>query len=294
MSNHRLVCACRNLSKVSSFGSPPSIAARVMRHLFRGAKGEVLIKDFDQDLQIRLDLSEHMQSRIFWLGFYNRGIVSYLDRFIKPGMVVLDVGANIGEITLALAKRVTAEGKVIAFEPVSYIAKKLEKNVLANNFSWVVIEHIGLSDHEEEVPIFNSCGQDPSQENNEGLGTLYPDAQSSKIIEKIKILPLDQYMKNHVVARLDLLKIDIEGAELACLKGARSTIEKLKPQIIVEVQKNTSTIAGYDQREILDFLTAMGYTFQKINPDGVLSPISKDSLVDFQNILCVPKKGQLE
>jgi len=87
-----------------------------LRKAFAGADRKITIDDFDGSLTIDLRLNEHLQSQIFWYGYYSRDIVMTMDRILTPGMVVFDVGANIGEISLCAARRVGSEGGVYSFD----------------------------------------------------------------------------------------------------------------------------------------------------------------------------------
>jgi hypothetical protein len=115
--NLQLILAIRKAANRASLGGRVLLIQRTLRRLFRHAHGTARIHDFDGDLTIDLSLSEHMQRRLFWMGYYNREIVALLDRIVRPRMVFIDVGANIGEITLVAAKRVGTSGRVISFEP---------------------------------------------------------------------------------------------------------------------------------------------------------------------------------
>ncbi|WP_315808894.1 FkbM family methyltransferase [Pseudomonas sp. C9-3] len=249
------------------------------------------IDDFDGIFQVRLDLAEHMQRRIFWVGYYNREIVALLDRLIKPGMVFLDVGANIGEITLVAAKRTREFGRVISFEPMSSIASQLEEHLRRNSLSWVSVARVGLSDHTGEANIYDACANEDANEPNHGLGSLYAAKADAKPVQTIQLMTLDEYLRAHPVERLDIIKIDIEGAELPCLKGAQETLSQFKPQIIIELQVETSRAAGYEQTDILNLLEEFGYGFQNIGKNGVLTKLDRNNLQEFQNVLCTPIAG---
>src|SRR5579863_2846250 len=98
------------------------------------AAGAVAVSDFDGDLRMELDLGEHMASQVFWFGYYSRDLLQALDRLLKPGDVFLDVGANIGEVSLFAAKRVGRAGRVTAFEPIPDLARKLRSHARVNGF----------------------------------------------------------------------------------------------------------------------------------------------------------------
>ena len=70
----------------------------------------IVVNDFDGDLKFEADLGGHMGSQIFWYGSYSRHVLRILDLILQPGMTVLDVGANAGEISVFAAKRVGEDG----------------------------------------------------------------------------------------------------------------------------------------------------------------------------------------
>lgn len=263
---------------------------RIARHLFTRVRGHTTISNFDNSYVLTLDLREHMQSRIFWLGYYNLDIVAVLNNVLKAGMTVIDVGANIGEISMVSAKRVGPVGRVIAFEPLHTIADSLERNIANNNLSCISVIRHGASDHTGDARIYLKPNTIGDEAPNTGLGTLYPQEAESvdNSAEWIKLARLDDLPEIRSLDRIDLIKIDIEGAELACLRGARNTIEQHRPILIVEVQRDSCERAGYDQNDILVLLTEFGYNFYRIGRHGKASMISIDDLEDFQNVLCVP------
>lgn len=261
----------------------------ILRRLFRHAKITARVSNFDGNLTMSLLLSEHMQRRIFWMGYYSQDIARLLNHLLKPGMVVLDVGANIGEITLLAAQRVGPEGRVFSFEPMDEISKQLEWHVKINDFHQVSIEKIALGDSiADNIPIYLSCGQVAEDENG-GLGSLYGGGQGENPIQHISMTTLDDWQSKQHLERIDLIKIDIEGAELACLKGAKKSIQQYKPKIIIEIQDFSSARAGYKSSDILYFLSALNYEFHKIGKGGALTLLTKSSLEDFQNVFCTPK-----
>lgn len=289
----KLLRHLRRFSQRFPLGRRKLILPRIMRSLFHKAKYQVTVSDFDGDFRMRLDLAEHMQRRIFWIGYYSREVVGLLDKLIQPGMVIFDIGANIGEITLVAAKRTTSTGRVVAFEPVSSIADRLEENVRENSLTWVSTLRLGLSNRLGKANIYSSCNQWKSTEPHRGLGSLYPGNYNSPPLQTIQLTTLDQYIYSNPVERLDIIKIDIEGAELPCLEGAKNTLQFFKPMLIIEVQADTSNAAGYEQSDILGFLQKLGYRFQRIGLHGRLDEVDQHSLSNYQNVLCTHQDGAL-
>jgi FkbM family methyltransferase len=279
----------RDAAKLLSMGGNLPWAQSLLRRCFRHARTELQITDFDGDMRINLRLSEHMQRRIFWMDYYNQDIVALLKKIVQPGMTLIDVGANIGEITLVAAKLVGSSGKVIAFEPMTDIALSLERNVENNHLDQVVIARLGLADTISTAPIYASCGQGQVGDEHQGLGSLYGGTSGDHPpVDSIQLTTLDVYLQSHPTRSLDIIKIDIEGAELPCLKGAARTLELHRPFLIIEVQEQTSRIAGYHQEDILDYLRPLDYTFHTIGRHGKLTPIRNGKLDAYQNVLCVP------
>lgn len=278
--------ALRRLGNTVSLGGRLRLPQSILRRVFRLVEHEITVADFDGVYCMRLRLSEHMQRRIFWMGYYSTDIVALLKRVLRPEMVVIDVGANIGEITLVAAQRVGSTGRVIAFEPVNVIADRLAEHVRINDLRQVTIvrEALGKA-RRDRMPIYASCGQDVSDE-NEGLASLYGEGGGQEPIEYVSITTLDDTSASLCLSRVDLIKIDVEGGELACLQGAESMLRRFRPMLIVEVQAFSARQAGWDVNELFEYLHGFGYEFFTIGPRGRLIALELEALADFQNVFC--------
>lgn len=287
-SPQRMLLAFRRLGHVLSLGGRFHAPKSVLRRIFKGMRTSVTIPDFDGSLTMSLHLGDHMQRRIFWMGFYSDRVVSILDEILSPGMVVLDAGANIGEVSLFAGKRVGSNGRVLAFEPIERIAKQLEEHIAKNSMSQVTVVKKALGENNaKEVPIYASCGQ-PIDEEHCGLGSLFGTSENGPPVQLIEVVTLDSWLAHHPLHRLDLVKVDIEGAELAFLRGAEGSLRRFKPLLIMEIQAFSAQRAGLDPREIFDYLGELGYRTHCIGPKGTLSPIDATSMTPFQDVLCVP------
>lgn len=284
-----LLLRLRGLGNTLSFGGRFSLPQLLLQACFRHVHGKTRVPDFDGNLDLELSLSDHMQRRIFWTGYYNRRMVVLFDRMLKAGMTVIDVGANLGEISMTTAKRVGRAGRVIAFEPVDAIADQLQANATRNHLDQITIVRAGLSDAPaDNIPVYASCGQDDLDDENAGLGSLFGGRQGAPELQRIPITTLDIWLAAHPVDRIDLIKIDIEGAELPCLRGAEGALRRFRPVLIVEIQDTTATTAGYRASDILAFLSGLGYTFETIRHGGHLTTLTENNLEAFQNVLCKP------
>lgn len=280
------------LTRLRSFGNTLSLGGRlrfpqsILRRVFRLIPYEITVPDFDGAYRMRLRLSEHMQRRIFWMGYYSADIVVLLKKVLRPGMVVVDVGANIGEVTLVSAQCVGSAGSVIAFEPVNVIADRLAEHVRINDLEQVVIIRDALGKTgQKHVPIYASCGQDVSDE-HQGLASLYGESENQEPIEFVNMTTLDEALASLCLSRVDLIKVDIEGGELACLQGAENILRRFRPMLVVEVQAFSARQAGWDVKELFQYLHGLGYEFFTIGPRGRLIELDWEALVDFQNVFC--------
>lgn len=286
--SHTLI-ALRRVANLFSIGGRFRLPQKLLWFFLRDIDMTIPVSDFDGSLDVRLRLSEHMQRRIFWLGYYNLQIVPYIKSTLLPGMTFIDIGANIGEISMVAAKCVGSTGCIIAFEPIDVIADELQSNITRNQLSQISVVRTGLSDSaSNNVPIYASCGQGRlGDEHHNGLGSIFGVATGETPLQRITITTLDAYLDSHPPERIDMIKIDIEGAELPCLKGAERTLRKFKPTLIVEVQDTTANTAGYRARDILDYLTGLDYTLYQFDRYGVTSVVDPENLQENQNVLCI-------
>lgn len=149
--------------------------------------------------------------------------IDLLNQLIKPGFIVLDVGANIGTHTLQFAKSVQPNGFVYAFEPQRIAFEFLCANIILNNYLNIFPMMAGVSDTDGEiiVPILN-----PDSLANSG--SINIENKSSG--DPVRLLTIDSLKLN----RCNLIKIDVEGMERKVLLGAKETINKFRPLLFVE------------------------------------------------------------
>jgi FkbM family methyltransferase len=263
------------------------IAGDLVRKMMGQRHRVVDVGDFDGDLRLSLDLGEHMQSQIFWHGSYSRNIIFLLKRLLKPGFNVIDAGANIGELSLIAAKAVAPGGKVFAFEPVERFADRLEAHIAANRLTNLHLVREGLSDEAGNAEIYLPPERFRDGTKHDGLGTLFRTDVRSAVEATVPITTLDLFVHEQGLAKLDVVKLDVEGSELPALKGAVSVLRDHRPALIIEVAEITCRAAGYEVDELIGFVRQFGYAVYTIGRRGRLSPLEKVGLTPFQNVLCV-------
>jgi FkbM family methyltransferase len=163
----------------------------------------------------------------FALGTWEPELQRSLVELVGRGTVVWDVGAASGFHTLILARLVGEQGHVVAFEPFPENIARLRRNIELNGFDNVIVVEKALAD-------------------SAGVGFLAPAAEDEVTIvlsrgtsrtdgTEVEVTTVDQLLADDELPRPHLLKIDVEGAEVDLLRGARRTIEQLKPVLVLEV-----------------------------------------------------------
>jgi FkbM family methyltransferase len=241
----------------------------------------VIVRNFDSDLSLQLDRSKTMGASIYWTGFHEYRELLFLHDFLKSDMVVLDVGANIGEYSIFAAKRLT-QGKVVAFEPVPALRKMFDENIELNQFTNVIVKPFGLSDEVGSFPIYFV-----GENENEGQATFFPGLLQNQRSVKAELKKLDDEWSHLSLDRLDFIKMDIEGSELKALQGGRATITRFRPLVMLEVSEVTYRAAGYSLEDVAEFFTALNYLPFVVNKMGKL--VSSSTMPSFGNVIFVPQ-----
>lgn len=206
----------------------------------------------DGDLQMTVDPYDSIEMSIV-KGCYERRVKDVFLGLLEPGMVVVDVGAHSGYYTLLAAKGVGAKGEVHAFEPVSVIFRRLKENVSLNALENVRLNNAALWETEAELPIYLSMST------NSGLTSFIRSKYTEEKPTIVKALSLDCYVQAVQTKRIDLLKIDVEGAELPVLKGATGILRSYSPDVICEIYEPILPQAGYTVDDLLGFMAGFGY-----------------------------------
>lgn len=187
---------------------------------------------------------------------------------VKEGDVVLDVGANVGLYSLLAAEIIGNEGKVYAIEPAQLAFSALVQNVEVNKYKDIIKPfNIALSNHngfiEMEIPktTLNSF------KDKDAFAYINIDAENGSI-EAIK---LDDFIYTHKIEKTDIIKMDIEGAELLCFKGATNFFKNNKPIILFEGYEKNCQRFNYKLIELLEFLRGYNYDLTQLNSETWLA-----------------------
>jgi FkbM family methyltransferase len=209
------------------------------------------------------------RSRVGWnlfvFGCYDPQLQRIMKRLITPGSVVLDVGANIGWHTLFAARLAGTAGTVHAFEPNPYVRAELQLNISSNGLDNVKVWDTALS-NANGTALFNAPQVSSLAA---GDGSLRVPLAESELSSRIDVKTCQLDTMDLGLARLDFIKIDVEGHEAAVFEGAIKTIGQFRPVIAFEYISGDLT----DAITISRLLSSMDYHFYGYNDRQVPRPI---------------------
>ena len=169
---------------------------------------------------------------------------------IQAGMIVFDIGANIGDSVLQIAKKLNGTGSIYAFEPSPDVFQRLNRNVSLNNFNNIETFNLGMADVESQLSFV------VEDKNHSGGAFISKDANNAI---KVAVTTIDKFVAEHNLSKLDFLKIDTEGFEVFVLKGGVNTFRNFKPKMFIEVSDSLLKRAGSSAKELIQILNELNY-----------------------------------
>ncbi len=193
---------------------------------------------------------------------YEPEVTAFLKENVGAGQTAIDLGANIGYFTLLLAQLVGEDGQVVAFEPDPQNCQLLEKNVRANGYTNVTVRRQAVADYSGRAPLFLS-------DVNPGDHRL-TDADGRRDIVDVDVVMLDSALAQ-LRGRIHWIKMDIQGAELAALRGMRSLLESC-PELTIVTEYCPQALArfGEDPADMLSLLVRSGFDVYELDRSGAI------------------------
>jgi FkbM family methyltransferase len=235
-------------------------------------------------IRMELVLNEYLQSQLYLFGEFEPATVKVLKRLVKSGDTVLDIGANVGYISLVLAKCVGKSGKVFSFEPDSKNFALLNRNIALNPDCYIKPIALAVSDTHQLIRLYQA-----KFDFNGGAHSILPSEKHSTDFVEIEATTIDDFAQSHKLKKIDVIKIDIEGAEMKAFNGMTETLRNSRPLIVCELCEEHQVRAGYTTQAVKKW---MAETFDmqafKVMESGKLkeTPIEETHLAE--NIVFVP------
>jgi len=223
-------------------------------------------------------------------GRYEEAERQFVEWFLCPGMVVLDIGAHHGFYTLLASKKVGPTGSVIAFEPSPRERTLLQGHLRLNRCKNVRVESLALGDANSEADLFIVDGR------GTGLNSLRrPSSEEPMDKVTVPVTTLDDYLQRTHLTTIDFIKMDVEGAELTVLKGGAGLLARRpRPVILCEVEDARTKPWGYEAKEIIEFLSRLGYKWFLPLPNGRLQPLSTEGVCAERDLVAIPGERRTE
>lgn len=227
-----------------------------------------------------------VERSLYYTGSYESGTLDFIKNHLKKEDCFVDVGANIGLMSIEASKAVGSQGKVYSFEPHPKTVKILRFNIDLNSIKNIDVIEKGIGSKSGEAKIY-----DRWDVNRGGASLLSSNSEQDSY--DIQIVSLDEVLEN---VKVDMIKIDVEGFELEALKGAKKILSsKTPPILIVECTLETEH-QGYTREELYKWLknTNCNYKFYKLKGSksrkSKLKEITDQSdLPTHDNLFCIAK-----
>jgi FkbM family methyltransferase len=219
-----------------------------------------------------LDLREGIDFSIFLLGAFEPSTVTEYEKHVKPGMTVLDIGANVGAHTIHLARIVGDDGRVMAFEPTDWAVAKLKANMAENPAlaSRISVSQVLLSDEEDATMPDSVHASWPLAAG----GDVHPLLRARGMsVDGARAARLDTVLQQSGCDRVDFIKMDVDGHECQVLGGMTATLEKDAPPILMEFSPYGLAEKGGSLEQMMGYLHGAGYD---LYPLGSTVPLSRN------------------
>jgi FkbM family methyltransferase len=206
-----------------------------------------------------------------------------IQKTVKQGMRILDIGANIGYYTTIFSK-FAGNGGINAFEPDVQNFKILQRNCELNQCKNVNLHNVAIGNCNSQQKLYLS-------NKNHGDHRSYPTENYRDFIE-IKMVSVDHYLKSE--PNIDFIKMDIQGFEMSALEGMKNTLLKFKPILLLEIWPEALINNKTDPKYMIAFIRNLGYTIfdiENLNASITIEATPRwiNSINNHTNIFCIYK-----
>jgi FkbM family methyltransferase len=258
---------------------------------FRGA--ELRPRTVPEGYTFPIDRGTLIGWNVHFFGSYEPEVREQIKRWLGPGDVAIDVGANVGWHTLLMATRVGPRGRVYAFEPNETTRVRLLDAVRANRLAQVIVDARAAAEHSGA----GGFQAPPAGEVWDGTGRLLgPAVQGGSAgghdgpprgSHEVECVTLDRFAAASGIDRIHLVKIDVEGWELSVLRGARRLLDEARPVVVFEYDPAYVSRCGGTGADLTACLAGSGYSLFALERGRPPSAVARLGECD-GNFLAVP------
>lgn len=248
-------------------------------------------------LRLSLDLTETIQANLYYRNAFQPEVQFWVKHYLDTSRIFIDAGANIGIHSLSTAgyyrQKLGAITRpmIYAFEPNPGIYSRLQRNIQLNGLESLVSAHpFAVAEREGWTSFYLS---DEDNSTSSSLAFLGPGHFQSGEKVNVRTISLSSFLAEQTDQnRVGLIKLDIEGAELLALRGARPLLSEHRPMLIVEIYPALMRAFRYTFPDLAEFLHSLDYDISRIRTDGVVAPLPDDRWpedVAYGDIVCLPR-----
>ena len=184
---------------------------------------------------------------------HEAGELKFLESIAQEGMHAIDIGANLGITTVAIAKTIRRVGKLHSFEPVPEYFDILKDNLSSNELENVKVYELAVTDQ---------VGRAPFYQKELSSGIVFEEG--AKTFE-VPTTTIDRFLTAERIGRMDLINMDCEGSELLVLRGAEETLSKNKVKIFCEIHHDFLKQLGQSVEDIVQYLQGLEFRVQSVS-----------------------------
>jgi FkbM family methyltransferase len=219
--------------------------------------------EIEPGVSLLLDPKDYLSRMILISGEWQPGVWQSVSSSLSNGAVFLDVGAHIGYDTIKAAVRVGETGRVVAFEPNPNTLAQLRANIAASRASIVIVEPIACTDREQMLTLYDSTSEGNSAASSLSLANADEHSEGALPSYRVRGRRIDDVVGELGLKRVDVVKIDVEGAEYSVLRGARETLTRFHPKIVLEMEPRELANMNTKVEDLRSLLREMGYNASK-------------------------------
>jgi FkbM family methyltransferase len=262
-----------------------TIAERLRARAFDALAGTGLMT-WSDGMSFRVVEGDQLSRALFVSGTYEPNTLRVLRALLRDGDVFIDVGANAGVVSMA-ASRWVETGRIFSIEPSTREFERLVDNVTRNQLTNVTPVHLAIGARAGTLQL-HIAGNAHGGLNTVG-GRFPYDGVELLRTESVPALSLDEFVRDHNIDKLAVVKLDIEGSEGQALSGSRHVLDTLRPALVLEVFSRSLEAQGWTRAQLAELLLAAKYAMFSIDDETgrLIAELDLEDL-DERNVVAVP------
>lgn len=250
---------------------------RLIRTRLKICKNRQMIFNLYRDVKVLLRSNDHLSLWAYMFGLDKKMIIT-LENILKPGNIVIDIGAHKGLYSLICSRLVGDKGKVFSFEPVPALLRGLRENVALNKIENIMSFENAVGKENGKAAFYIS------KKGGDEWSSLYRWNLARNRANDVHVIKIDDWAEDNCIKKIDLIKVDAEGSEIDVIIGAEKTLRRGKIKaIIMEFNPETQMAANRSCRELYESVEAIGYRWYEL---PFMSGREIDGRVEKLNGLC--------